>query len=29
VPFKTPLGRLLFSTGDTNPMTAAYLEVAE
>jgi maltooligosyltrehalose trehalohydrolase len=28
-PFKLPSGRLLFSTGDTNPMTAAYLEVAE
>jgi len=27
VPFKTPSGRLLFSTGDTDPMTAAYLEV--
>jgi maltooligosyltrehalose trehalohydrolase len=29
VPFKTPSGRLLFSTGETDPMTAAYLEVAE
>jgi maltooligosyltrehalose trehalohydrolase len=29
VPFKTPSGRLLFSTGDTDPMTAAYLETAE
>jgi hypothetical protein len=29
VPFKTPSGRLLFSTGGTDPMTAAYLEIAE
>jgi maltooligosyltrehalose trehalohydrolase len=29
VPFKTPSGRLLFTTGDTVPMTAAYLEIAE
>ena len=28
VPFETPAGRLLFKTGDTGPMTAAYLEVA-
>ena len=28
VPFATPAGRLLFATGDTAPMTAAYLEVA-
>jgi maltooligosyltrehalose trehalohydrolase len=29
VSFETPAGRRLFSTGDTGPMTAAYLEVAE
>jgi maltooligosyltrehalose trehalohydrolase len=28
VSFLTPAGRLLFKTGDTAPMTAAYLEVA-
>jgi malto-oligosyltrehalose trehalohydrolase len=28
VSFATPAGRLLFATGDTAPMTAAYLEVA-
>ena len=28
VPFHAPAGRLLFRTGQTNPMTAAYLEVA-
>lgn len=28
VPFDVPAGCLLFSTGDTSPMTAAYLEVA-
>ncbi len=28
VQFDTPAGRLLFATGDTGPMTAAYLEVA-
>ncbi|WP_428489851.1 malto-oligosyltrehalose trehalohydrolase [Rhodopila sp.] len=28
VAFPTPPGRLLFATGDTAPMTAAYLEVA-
>jgi maltooligosyltrehalose trehalohydrolase len=27
--FNTPAGRLLFSTGGTGPMTAAYLEVAQ
>ena len=28
VPFDTPPGRLLFATGETAPLTAAYLEVA-
>lgn len=28
VPFEAPAGRLLFQTGETGPMTAAYLEVA-
>ena len=28
VPFQPPAGRLLFTTGDTAPLTAAYLEVA-
>jgi maltooligosyltrehalose trehalohydrolase len=28
VSFETPAGRLLFATGNTAPMTAAYLEVA-
>jgi malto-oligosyltrehalose trehalohydrolase len=29
VSFSTPAGRLLFSIGETGPMTAAYLEVAQ
>jgi len=29
VTFEKPSGRLLFSTGESNPMTAAYLEVAD
>jgi 1,4-alpha-glucan branching enzyme len=29
VPFKSRTGRLLFSTGYTDPMAAAYLEIAE
>jgi maltooligosyltrehalose trehalohydrolase len=29
VSFEAPAGRLLFTTGDAGPMTAAYLEVAE
>ena len=29
VSFEAPAGRLLYSVGDTGPMTAAYLEVAQ
>jgi maltooligosyltrehalose trehalohydrolase len=29
VPFQKPAGHLLFATGESGPMTAAYLEVAE